>query len=320
MKIHAILILLTAVLWSPGCQDFFQTEIEIEEPPHDPQLVLHCFGSNNDGFNFNVDVGKSQGLFALRESGTYNVIGDTLINEGPEFIRAQVAGATVELYKDDELAYTVDEISDETGVYSTTLPLEARFQDSPGKKYELRVSHPEFPTASAVQFMPREPQIIKATMDPELQTDEFDQQTREIRVTLTDEPGVKNYYEFLVVFTDTFDIQGEFPQLLFPSSLSENMYINGDYTGFVTDDAIFDGQEEFVLTFGVQEYEVRVGYYTLVAYSLTEELYNFSRSLNAVRETQGNPFAEPVSLYSNVENGFGIFGLRSGQFKGISPE
>jgi len=42
--------------------------------------------------------------------------------------------------------------------------------------------------------------------------------------------------------------------------------------------------------------------------SLSEDLYKYKVTYANYLNTQGSPFAEPVRVYSNVENGFGIFG------------
>ena len=39
-----------------------------------------------------------------------------------------------------------------------------------------------------------------------------------------------------------------------------------------------------------------------------EDYFKYKLSLEKYQETAGDPFAQPVQVYSNVENGFGIFG------------
>jgi len=44
---------------------------------------------------------------------------------------------------------------------------------------------------------------------------------------------------------------------------------------------------------------------------LTEEQYLYSRSVRQQENTEDlGPFAQPVTIFSNVENGLGVFGLR----------
>jgi hypothetical protein len=49
--------------------------------------------------------------------------------------------------------------------------------------------------------------------------------------------------------------------------------------------------------------------YRITVKTLTDELYQFYKSYQALENAQGNPFAEPVILYSNMSNDVGCFGL-----------
>jgi len=42
--------------------------------------------------------------------------------------------------------------------------------------------------------------------------------------------------------------------------------------------------------------------------SVSEDYYKYNVTLAKYEQTQGDPFAQPVQVYSNIENGFGIFG------------
>jgi hypothetical protein len=43
--------------------------------------------------------------------------------------------------------------------------------------------------------------------------------------------------------------------------------------------------------------------------SLSRDAFLYYRSLDQYWGADGNPFAEPVTVHSNIENGYGIFGL-----------
>jgi len=43
--------------------------------------------------------------------------------------------------------------------------------------------------------------------------------------------------------------------------------------------------------------------------ALSEEMYLFYKSYAAYDNANGNPFAEPVVLYSNMSNNMGCFGV-----------
>ena len=42
-------------------------------------------------------------------------------------------------------------------------------------------------------------------------------------------------------------------------------------------------------------------------HNISKSYYYYRTSLELYQNTSGNPFAQPVQVYSNIENGFGIF-------------
>lgn len=46
--------------------------------------------------------------------------------------------------------------------------------------------------------------------------------------------------------------------------------------------------------------------YKVCLFSIKKDVYYFTNSLNKYYQTQGNPFSEPVNVYSNVNGGFGF--------------
>ena len=74
-------------------------------------------------------------------------------------------------------------------------------------------------------------------------------------------------------------------------------------------DLLFDGQEKD-LEIAVELYEKLddVEYLEVWLFNITEATYNFNKSYNIYQNASGNPFAQPVQVFSNVTNGFGIFG------------
>ena len=50
-------------------------------------------------------------------------------------------------------------------------------------------------------------------------------------------------------------------------------------------------------------------YWTLKNHS--EDYYMYKKTFNVYQSVRGNPFAEPVQVFSNIENGYGIFWICS---------
>ena len=53
------------------------------------------------------------------------------------------------------------------------------------------------------------------------------------------------------------------------------------------------------------------GYIYLVLHRVSEAYYKYYLSSNMQKQLGGNPFSEPVQIYNNIENGFGLFGSES---------
>lgn len=96
-----------------------------------------------------------------------------------------------------------------------------------------------------------------------------------------------------------------------PSLIHTNYEING----LLFDDELFDGDMR-TIGFSTDYFSYgksgdpnnnKVPYY-VVLHSLSKELYNYYLSYTKYSETEGDPFAEPVKVFNNIENGFGIFG------------
>lgn len=58
----------------------------------------------------------------------------------------------------------------------------------------------------------------------------------------------------------------------------------------------------------VDEWILSSGYYHISIANLNEDTYKYLKNIQSVLDNDGNPFAEPTSLHSNVEGGLGIFG------------
>ena len=46
---------------------------------------------------------------------------------------------------------------------------------------------------------------------------------------------------------------------------------------------------------------------TLYLHNISKSYYYYRTSLELYQNASGNPFAQPVQVYSNIDNGFGIF-------------
>jgi len=83
---------------------------------------------------------------------------------------------------------------------------------------------------------------------------------------------------------------------------------NWESEGLFTD-LLFDGQEkDLKIAIELEGKIDYIDYLEVWLYNITESTYNFNISYNIYENASGNPFAQPVQVYSNITNGFGIFG------------
>ena len=62
------------------------------------------------------------------------------------------------------------------------------------------------------------------------------------------------------------------------------------------------------------------GFYQVILTSLSEEAYKYFVTLDRYYMANGDFFAEPVQVISNIENGLGIFGGKSTDEKSLIVE
>lgn len=297
IKIGLIACLMIMLLAS--CEDLFDgTVLEVELPPHDSKLAPYAFFRDTDSV-LTVMVGKSVGV---------------LDSINPDI----VYGATVELYKNGVLAYNFT-FADSVRGYQVALT--EPFDPVVGDEYELRVSAEGFETTSGVQKVPEKVEIIDATWNVDGGVDEFGDPVDIFELTFQDPGGVRNFYEVNgysdIKYNDPFDstITYEYRSTFYFESNDPN-FSNGTIS-----DANFNGQE---YTLRLQSYAsfftgdpnyVYTGRISLS--SATPEYANYINSLNNYWNADGNPFAEPVLLYSNMSQGLGAFGIFNTSYKDL---
>jgi hypothetical protein len=290
-KIKFGLIAIAIIIGFTSCEDMFRGAVlEVELPEHKSQLAPYAFFKDTDSI-LTVMVGKSVGIL------------DTI---NPDI----VLGATVELYKNGALEYT---FAYSNNVRGYQIDLGQSFSPTPGDEYELKISAPDFEPTSAVQIIPSPVLIDSVAYDSQGGVDQFGNPMDVYNLTFTDPAGTSNFYEINgyvhIKYQDpwdtTFSNEYDYP-IDFESS--DPNFENGTLS-----DANFDGQEYTIRleTYPViwgdpSNYEISG---TIYFRSTTPEYATYISSLNNYWDTQGNPFSEPVLLYSNMSGGLGTFGI-----------
>ncbi len=287
------LLLSVASLFLHSCdEDSFSQVVTIEVPEHEPLPVVLLQVDANQERPLSALISNSKGI--LDPESTYEVPTDAevkLLKDGTPF-------ADLEFF-DDVLRY--EHFADEP------------FSDEGGVKWELQANIPGFDPVTIEQVMPPRPLVKSATYEVEGTIDTEGYRVDELIVDVEDvEPGVTNYYGISLwqIFVQT-DNNGDTVQVsrnrVFLDTNDPLLSYGNRYDLIFTDEG-----------FSNNEYQVRTyTYYSLDEgadlevhlYQLTKDTWLYVRSLEQYYNAIDNPFAEPVTVHSNVEGGFGVFTL-----------
>ncbi len=152
-------------------------------------------------------------------------------------------------------------------------------------------------------------------------------------ITINDPEDEKNYY-MINVFVKRYDFAYDTIQeilydtiysdinvngwLGFDNTITDVQYVNAPIPSsdkpwdrsYIFNDEVFNGQEfSTTLNANISGEKLKdVNEITLYyqVFTISTELFNYYVSINKYNQTSGNPFVEPVNIFSNVEGGIGI--------------
>lgn len=258
-------------------------EIEFKGEIGERQLVVNCIMENDS----TIKASLSKSTPAIGEQ-----------NNGPDQI---TSSATLVL---------TDETTGETFT-SSSVNSENMYEfptvAKTGHKYSISVSHSEFETATA------------STIIPDIVTiNDWDTSSyliegfpyKQVDVTIID-PSEDNYY---IIAISSIDTISQVENVIYISA-SEGGYDNEYGQSLFIKDKLFNNNSkkfsmEFYPEYYYDENYNKIGEmgYKIRLYSASKETYQYLLSVSKSNESEGNPFSEPVRVYSNITNGLGIFG------------
>ncbi len=287
MKKNSIYLLLLCCLI--GCE----TSIEIDLSDEVPSLVLNSFF--NPDSNFAIGLTRSQ----------------YVLDEGP-FVH--ISDAEVVLFDDQQNELSRLEETDLEGVYKSD------FVPTVGTLYHIEVFKEGYDRISSSSHIPLDPVSVRAIDVEQAEPIEDSlyqyQLNYNISFELEDELG-EDYYEVILYEQriDSNDFNGE----LYFQDYKKRVESNDSFfeevglgDGLLLSDKLFDGSTVGLnftsnLTFIscrelCKHYEAR-----LEIRKVSKDFFEYKKSYYQQREVRGNALAEPVPVYTNIKNGFGIF-------------
>ncbi len=295
MKNIIIYLLVSLVLFS--CEKTIQIDI----PDNGRKLVVNSF--------FGAD---SVLMVSLTES---RYILDNKYNFD------KIADAEIRLYEGDKYIESLQMQEDST--YFGNYILKAN------NIYKIEVNSGEFPQLTAESLLPEKTEILE--LSAENTKDEEGYDALGFTLTFKDNPEEDNYYfvevyqryvdhytdyetgnDTVYVYYDQIYLYSFDPNTLDEWGLGEGLLLN---------DELFNGEKYSLKFFGyggyyayeydeygnpVENTESDVSFYVYLK-SVSKEFYLYYKSLAKHFEAQDEFFMEPVQVYNNIENGFGVF-------------
>ncbi len=267
------------ILFFPACE----TVVTLEIPEHESKLVV--YGYFDPAFEeLRVEVNNSVGILSTAD---------------PEPIN----DAQVEFLKDGQ-SIGFFNITNNEGRYK----LEHQLSLNPNDNYELKISANNYTSVSATQMMLEQPEITHAEETGRTLPEEFNEgDFKEYRITINDNSDKENFYILQYIKYDT--IEQKYNKL---NMYSESVDVErGLRKELIFRDIILAGNnyeinvicEDLAHVLETNE----IGGFRLL--NVSEDRFLYAKSFKDAKDAEDNPFAEPVTVHTNIENGLGIFSL-----------
>jgi len=189
--------------------------------------------------------------------------------------------------------------------------------------YTLQVESPNFPKVTCNFKIPK-PIAIRSVIVKEKEKTEWDYTYTidQLEVEIDDPAGEINYYMIAIFESEdgetnsSTDYQlGFYPDAPF-DTFYDSFEIEEGKIGFAFTDGAYDGE---TIKYSAEIWntleEDKIYYCEL--FTINEALYLYLKSREQQDDTDGNPFAQPVTVYSNIDGGIGIVGTYSSAVKKI---
>ena len=268
-----------------------EKEIKLKESEIKSRIVVNSLFEANDTLKITLSESR-----------------DILHNNGGTL--PAMTGATAKL-SDNSGQALGDFVHDGEGVYY--LP---NFKPLAGETYSLSVEKTGFDPISAKN---RIPEVITISNIDTLRKADY----MNIDITFTDNSASENYYSVVLIAKTAYEYEVE-PGVVMIDTFADswvctkdlNTFGNADpegdicsENGLLVRDQNFNGS---TYTFTAKKYLDSDPYEIIVILkSISPDLYKYRTTLQNYNEVQGNPFGEPVQVFSNITDGFGIFAGQS---------
>lgn len=290
MRLHNIAIALATVgllVTVGGCEK----EIPFDIDDADVKTVVNCLFDTDS--TWVLEVSKSRSI--LDEDSELSLVSD----------------ATVRIYNPDGSSELLSHLGE--GLYGSDSKPER------GSTYSLEVAVPGQETVTASNSLNSGAEIVRIDTGS---TVIGGWPVNEVTITLKDVPNIDNFYNI--------KLRSNYWEWTYnPVTQDVDSGIVFGNVWFTSADAVFGGGGGGVLDqkdfgprgasfndelFSGEERSITLSYYnwdledlSVTVSSGSEDFFLYERTFDLYQQTSDNPFAQPVQVYSNIENGLGIF-------------
>lgn len=191
-----------------------------------------------------------------------------------------------------------------------------RFKE--GQNYSITIDHPDYAPMTASTQVPNAPEIIDVNLQI-AEVDSLDDGTIIFKsdpdiltIKLKDPPNESNSYLINAFITIENDSTGETLRDDYRFEINDNLL---QYNDNVISDITFNGKEYELILLGTRNIKYWPAFFEgtslhsfeIEIISISEELVQYENSIDQAYDSNDNPFVEPSTIFTNFDNGFGIF-------------
>jgi len=285
LQLYFTVVLITFFLSSCG-EDFFSTTLDVEPPTPEDILVTHAF-LNFDTNELNMWVSATQ----------------PILNN--DFSNNQLIGAEVTLNDNFDNKFTVD-VSEKN-----TITYEVNNINANADEVSISVNVDSYErNATASQTIPQKTNFKSFEFFEDGGLDTEGDQRSAIDVVFEDPPGEENFYEVFISVRNNNDPNPENLRATYTNSNDPIVNKGHDYLSVIFDDSTFDGETKTLTLsmYPISESNAKDNLF-ITWKNVSKDYFRFTKTYKAFRDQEDNPFATPVQIFSNFENGHGIFSV-----------
>jgi hypothetical protein len=298
---------LLVILLLTSCTDFFINELDIPRQELDNQLVIHGFVNDTDD-SIEFVVGRNWSI-------------DEELNDQ----QSKISNAKIEIFQGGVLKHEIEQNS--KGKYIKKL---GSLVGGAGDDWRVVVTHPDYDQAIINTEMPKMvmPKSVKFIKGYDFGGAGQFEDANAIEIVIEDPGDEENYYEVrvltvvvsqeeLILGTDTFYVETYYPDNYF----SDDPIVERGTSGVLIPDDSFNGKERvfYIVMTGQKIEDIPVDKLRVEWNCVSKDHFQYSKSLQKYqRSSNFGFFAEPIGIYTNVENGLGLVSFKSSRLLTVS--